>query len=50
MFSNMIAKYKNYKRYTETVRELEYMSDRSLFDIGITRMDIPKTARRALRG
>ncbi|WP_082549812.1 DUF1127 domain-containing protein [Mesorhizobium sp. Root157] len=45
---NLIRSYKNWRRYTETVRELNRLNARELNDLGIARGDIAKVARAAL--
>ena len=37
-----------YKKYRQTVRELQSMTDRELFDIGISRWDIKRIAKDSL--
>jgi uncharacterized protein YjiS (DUF1127 family) len=44
---NLIRSYKNWRRYTETVRELSRLNARELDDLGINRADIAKVARAA---
>jgi len=38
-----------HKRYNRTVRELSFLSDRDLADLGINRCDIPNIAHRVTR-
>ena len=45
---NLIRNYRNWRRYRETVSELNRLSNRELNDLGITRSDIPSVARRAI--
>jgi len=45
---NLIRSYKNWRRYSETVRELNRLNTRELNDLGINRADIAKVARAAL--
>jgi len=40
---------RKHNRYTRTVRELSYLSDRDLADLGIARCDIPGIAERVTR-
>jgi uncharacterized protein YjiS (DUF1127 family) len=40
---------RKHKRYNRTVRELSYLSDRDLADLGIARCDIPGIAERVTR-
>lgn len=41
----MFKSFSNYIRYVRTVNELEQMSDRQLYDLGITRFDIRRVAK-----
>lgn len=43
--NNWILKKKQMAVIRQTVKELESMSDRELYDIGISRYDIPRLAR-----
>jgi uncharacterized protein YjiS (DUF1127 family) len=45
---NPIKAFRNWRRYTETVRELNRLSNRELNDLGIKRSDIAGVARGAL--
>jgi uncharacterized protein YjiS (DUF1127 family) len=45
---NMIRTYKSWRRYTETLRELNRLNSRELSDIGINRSDIERIARSAM--
>lgn len=45
---NLIRSYKNWRRYSETVRELSRLNNRELNDLGITRGDIETIARKHL--
>ncbi len=45
---NLIRSYKNWRRYSETIRELSRLNNRELSDLGIARADIAKVARAAL--
>jgi uncharacterized protein YjiS (DUF1127 family) len=44
---NLIRNYRNWRRYRETVSELDRLSNRELADLGIARGDIPFVARKA---
>ncbi|WP_170447573.1 DUF1127 domain-containing protein [Ruegeria arenilitoris] len=51
LFHDLFAKYAEAKTerfrkqiFAKTVRDLERLSDQQLYDIGITRADIPQTA------
>jgi uncharacterized protein YjiS (DUF1127 family) len=45
---NLIRNYRNWRRYRETVSELDRLSNRELADLGITRSDIPFVARKSV--
>lgn len=45
---NLIRNYRNWRRYRQTVTELNRLSSRELTDLGIARSDIPSVARRSL--
>ncbi|NDV85107.1 DUF1127 domain-containing protein [Aurantimonas aggregata] len=45
---NLMRSYSNWRRYRETVNELNRLSQRELSDLGISRSDIPSLARRAI--
>ena len=45
---NPIRAFRNWRRYSETVRELNRLNARELNDLGINRGDIEKIARGAL--
>ena len=48
MFTSMIlAKLASWRRYRQTVRELEALNDRELADLGFGRRDIRAVARQA---
>jgi uncharacterized protein YjiS (DUF1127 family) len=47
MFDTVVSKYKTYRRYQETYRELSRLTTRELDDLGIARGEIPALARRA---
>ena len=44
---NLIRNYRNWRRYRDTVTELNRLTNRELQDLGISRGDIPFVARRA---
>ncbi len=43
---DIIGKFKEWRSYRRTVRELNNLSNRELADLGINRYDIPFVARR----
>jgi uncharacterized protein YjiS (DUF1127 family) len=45
---NILRSYQNWRRYRETTRELNHLSDRTLSDMGISRGDIRRVARSAV--
>jgi uncharacterized protein YjiS (DUF1127 family) len=45
---NPIRAFRNWRMYNETVRELNRLNARQLSDLGISRADIEKIARKAL--
>jgi len=45
---NLIRNYRNWRRYRETVNELNRLSTRELNDLGLARGDIPHVARRSI--
>ena len=45
---NLVRSYNNWRRYRETVNELNRLSQRELADLGIARTDIPSVARRTV--
>ncbi|MET0600258.1 MAG: DUF1127 domain-containing protein [Mesorhizobium sp.] len=45
---NLIRNYRNWRRYRETITELERLSNRELNDLGIARSDIPFVARKSV--
>lgn len=47
MFETLKSRYSSWRRYANTVNELERLSSRELEDLGIARGDIPKVARQA---
>lgn len=44
---NLIRSYNNWRRYRDTVNELNQLSTRELGDLGISRADIPYVARQS---
>lgn len=44
---NLIRNYRNWRRYRDTVSELNRLSTRELNDLGIARADIPFVARKS---
>ena len=44
---NLIRSYSNWRRYRDTVNELNQLSTRELNDLGISRADIPFVARQS---
>jgi uncharacterized protein YjiS (DUF1127 family) len=47
--SNLYSRYRRWRRYRDTVRELQGLSTRELNDLGIQRADIGRLAREAAR-
>ena len=45
---NLIRNYRNWRRYRDTVSEMNRLSNRELNDLGINRGEIPSVARRSL--
>ena len=45
---NIVRSYSNWRRYRETVSELNRLSQRELSDLGIARTDIPSVARQSI--
>lgn len=45
---NLIRNYRNWRRYRDTVAELNRLSNRELHDLGINRGDIPFVARKTV--
>lgn len=45
---NLIRNYRNWRRYRETVSELNRLTNRELNDLGITRASIREVARKAI--
>ncbi|MFC0246271.1 DUF1127 domain-containing protein [Falsochrobactrum ovis] len=44
---NLVRSFNNWRRYRETVNELNQLSTRELNDLGISRGDIPYVARQS---
>jgi uncharacterized protein YjiS (DUF1127 family) len=42
--SQLVGVYRQWRRYNQSLRELNRLGDRELADIGITRGDIPRVA------
>ena len=47
--NTLYSRYRRWRRYRETVRELQGLSSRELTDLGIHRGDISRLAREASR-
>ncbi|MDY8110588.1 DUF1127 domain-containing protein [Fulvimarina sp. 2208YS6-2-32] len=45
---DIVKSYRNWRRYRDTVKELDRLSQRELNDLGISRYDIPSIARRTV--
>lgn len=45
---NLVRNYRNWRRYRDTVAELNSLSNRELTDLGISRADIHQVARKAI--
>jgi uncharacterized protein YjiS (DUF1127 family) len=45
---NLVRTLKNWRRYNETVRELNRLNSRQLSDLGISRSEIERVARSAV--
>lgn len=48
MLSGIVSRYKNYRRYRNTVNELQSLSNRELSDLGIPRGEISRIARECI--
>ena len=46
---NLMRSYQNWRRYRETVGELDRLSNRDLADVGIARAEISRIARAAIK-
>ncbi|MEW6449752.1 MAG: DUF1127 domain-containing protein [Pseudomonadota bacterium] len=44
LLSHLVDMYRQWRRYNESLRELNRLADRELADIGMTRGDIPRVA------
>jgi uncharacterized protein YjiS (DUF1127 family) len=42
--SHLVGAYRQWRRYNQSLRELNQLGDRELADIGISRADIPRVA------
>jgi uncharacterized protein YjiS (DUF1127 family) len=42
--SHLLSAYRQWRRYNQSLRELNRLGDRELADIGISRADIPRVA------
>jgi uncharacterized protein YjiS (DUF1127 family) len=49
LMSFVLTKVQAWLTYRETVRELEYLSDKELSELGISRSDIKEIARQAAK-
>lgn len=49
MFTTLIKRYDRWRRYNQTLAELNGLSNRELADLGISRSDIDRVAREAVR-
>ena len=49
MFETLKTRYTAWKKYSRTVAELKALSTRDLSDLGLSRSDIPRVAREAVR-
>lgn len=49
MFTTIRSRYNRWQRYNRTVRELNGLSNRDLADLGLTRFDIERIAREAVK-
>ncbi len=49
MIDTVVRKYNNWKRFRTTYDELNQLSNRELLDLGISRADIARHARAAIR-
>jgi uncharacterized protein YjiS (DUF1127 family) len=47
--NTLYSRFRRWRRYRETVRELQGLSSRELNDLGINRTDISRLAREAAR-
>ncbi len=44
LLSHVVHAYRQWRRYNESLRELNRLGDHELADIGLTRSDIPRAA------
>jgi uncharacterized protein YjiS (DUF1127 family) len=44
LLSHLVDIFRQWRRYNESLRELNRLADRELADIGMTRSDIPRVA------
>jgi uncharacterized protein YjiS (DUF1127 family) len=44
LLSHLVGVYRQWRRYNDSLRELNQLGDRELADIGISRGDIPRVA------
>jgi uncharacterized protein YjiS (DUF1127 family) len=49
MFHYLSGKYKRWRKFNQTIAELEGLNDRELADLGIARCDIRRLARQAIK-
>jgi uncharacterized protein YjiS (DUF1127 family) len=49
MYETLKTRYTTWKKYSRTVAELEALSTRDLSDLGLSRADIARVAREAVR-
>jgi uncharacterized protein YjiS (DUF1127 family) len=49
MFESLKTRYSTWKKYSRTVAELEALSNRDLADLGLSRTDISRVAREAVK-
>ncbi len=47
MFAHLVRFVREWKRYNNSLRELNRLGDRELADIGVSRFDIPRVAWKA---
>ncbi len=47
--NTLVSRFRRWRRYRDTVRELQGLSTRELNDLGINRVDISRLAREASR-
>jgi uncharacterized protein YjiS (DUF1127 family) len=49
MFESLKTRFSTWKKYSRTVAELEALSNRDLADLGLSRTDISRVAREAVK-